>query len=119
MEDFKIELGVELKNGALDSLKTQIEGKKFNPIKINIDTSNVQKQIDKTKKQSCQANLFLGAIAQLRVPLPSLPEQQEIVRILDDLLAKENAAKEAAEAVIEKIDLMKKSILARAFRGEL
>lgn len=53
------------------------------------------------------------------INLPPLPEQQEIVRILDDLLAKENAAKEAAEAVIEKIDLMKKSILARAFRGEL
>lgn len=51
MEDFKIELGVELKNGALDSLKTQIEGKKFNPIKINIDTSNVQKQIDSIKTQ--------------------------------------------------------------------
>ena len=28
-------------------------------------------------------------------------------------------AKEAAEAVLEKIDLLKKSILARAFRGEL
>ena len=53
------------------------------------------------------------------INLPPLPEQQEIVRILDNLLAKENAAKEAAEAVIEKIDLMKKSILARAFRGEL
>lgn len=46
-------------------------------------------------------------------------EQTEIVRILDDLLAKEQQAKEAAEAVLEKIDLLKKSILARAFRGEL
>lgn len=58
-------------------------------------------------------------LAKISVSVPPLPEQQEIVRILDDLLAKENAAKEAAEAVIEKIDLMKKSILARAFRGEL
>lgn len=48
-----------------------------------------------------------------------LNEQPEIVRILDDLLAKEQQAKEAAEAVLEQIDLMKKSILARAFRGEL
>lgn len=46
-------------------------------------------------------------------------EQTEIVRILDDLLAKEQQAKEAAEAVLEKIDLLKKPILARAFRGEL
>lgn len=46
-------------------------------------------------------------------------EQTEIVRILDSLFAKEQQAKEAAEAVLEKIDLLKKSILARAFRGEL
>ena len=53
------------------------------------------------------------------IPVPDLREQTEIVRILDDLLAKEQQAKEAAEAVLEQIDLMKKSILARAFRGEL
>ena len=46
-------------------------------------------------------------------------EQAEIVRILDDLLAKEQQAKEAAETVLSQIDLIKKSILARAFRGEL
>ena len=46
-------------------------------------------------------------------------EQKEVVRILDSLFAKEQQAKEAAEAVLEKIDLLKRSILARAFRGEL
>lgn len=55
----------------------------------------------------------------MNVPLPTLPEQQEIVRILDSVLAKERNAKEAAEQVLEQIDLLKKSILARAFRGEL
>ena len=53
------------------------------------------------------------------IPLPKLNEQTEIVRILDDLLAKEQRSKEAAEAVLEQVDLIKKSILARAFRGEL
>ena len=51
--------------------------------------------------------------------MPSVPEQAEIVRILDDLLAKEAQAKETAEAVLKQIDLIKKAILARAFRGEL
>ena len=55
----------------------------------------------------------------MKIKLPSLPEQTEIVRILDDLLAKEQQAKEAAEGALEQIDLIKKSILARAFRGEL
>lgn len=53
------------------------------------------------------------------IPLPELDEQVEIVRILDDLLAKEQQAKETAEGVLEQIDLIKKAILARAFRGEL
>ena len=73
--------------------------------------------------------VMTGAVGQQRVPksfledypltIPSVPEQIEIVRILDSLFTKEQQAKEAAEAVLEKIDLLKKSILARAFRGEL
>ena len=46
-------------------------------------------------------------------------EQEEIARILDELFDKEQQTKEAAEVVLDQIDLMKKSILARAFRGEL
>lgn len=53
------------------------------------------------------------------IKVPFLPEQQEIVRILDTVLEKERTAREAAEKVLEQIDLLKKSILARAFRGEL
>ena len=51
--------------------------------------------------------------------MPKLEEQAAIVRIVDDLLVREQQAKEAAEGVLEKIDLIKKAILARAFRGEL
>ena len=51
-------------------------------------------------------------------PLPTFPEQQEIVRILDNLFAKEQQAREACD-VVEKIDRMKKATLARAFRGTL
>ena len=59
-------------------------------------------------------------LSALTVFLPTLNnEQEEIVRILDDMFAKEQQAKEAAEEVLEQIDLIKKSILARAFRGEL
>lgn len=63
--------------------------------------------------------LSLLNIKDISVPIPTKEEQAEIVRILDSLFAKEQQAKEAAEAVLEKIDLLKKSVLARAFRGEL
>ena len=44
---------------------------------------------------------------------------RKIVSVIQKLLSKEQQAKEAAEAILDQIDLMKKSILARAFRGEL
>ncbi|RKN77085.1 restriction endonuclease subunit S [Paenibacillus ginsengarvi] len=50
---------------------------------------------------------------------PSIIEQQEIVRILDTLIEKEQSAKYKLELLLDQIDQMKKSILARAFRGEL
>lgn len=55
----------------------------------------------------------------LSLMLPSLPEQQAIVRILDRLLAREQRARQAAEETLTAIDRMKQAILARAFRGEL
>lgn len=63
-------------------------------------------------------NLSLKSMRNLPVPVPLLPEQQEVVRILDEMLENELRAKELCD-VIDNIDLMKKSILARAFRGEL
>lgn len=64
-------------------------------------------------------NLSTGKIKTIIIPVPNLPEQIEIVRIIDDLLAKEQQAKKLAENALAKIELIKKAILARAFRGEL
>lgn len=57
-------------------------------------------------------------ILDLNILLPTLEEQQEIVNILDRLLAKYNKIKNL-EQQLEKIELLKKAILAKAFRGEL
>lgn len=70
-------------------------------------------------KGGAQPNISQTIIKQYDFPLPSLPEQQEIVRILDRLLAREQRARQAAEETLTAIDRMKQSILARAFRGEL
>lgn len=64
-------------------------------------------------------NLHLRDIKEVLIPLPSIPEQHEIVRLIDDLLARERSAQQATEQALASIDLVKKSILARAFRGEL
>ena len=77
------------------------------------------KELTKQKKATAQESISIQAIREVVIRIPLQEEQTEIVRILDNLLAKEQQAKEAAEGVLEQIDLIKKAILARAFRGEL
>ena len=66
-----------------------------------------------------QLNLSGKIIGNFPIKLPPFNFQLSIVNFLDIIIEKENKAKQAAEAVLEQIDLLKKSILARAFRGEL
>ena len=76
-------------------------------------------QITDFSKGIAQPGVNAQKLKKIKLSLPTLPEQTENVRIIDDLLAKEQQAKELAENALAKIDLIKKSILARAFRGEL
>lgn len=64
-------------------------------------------------------NLNEKIVRKIPVPQFDIEEQHEIVRLIDDLLARERSAQQATEQALASIDLMKKSILARAFRGEL
>lgn len=66
-----------------------------------------------------QPFLSLKIINSISIPICSLEEQNEIVRIVDSLLESETTIREKQEKVIDSIDLLKKSILAKAFRGEL
>lgn len=65
-----------------------------------------------------QPNLSGKIISDFTIKLPLLEEQREIVTIIDFLLEKEQQAQELCD-IIEKINLMKKAILVRAFSGEL
>lgn len=84
-------------------------------------TSSYRKQIESVASgnQDGMRNISQNNMKMIIFPLPTLPEQHEIVRLIDDLLARERAAQQAAEQALASIELMKKSILARAFRGEL
>ena len=77
------------------------------------------KQMQNKQRGATKIGLGLQDIRSIILKIPSLPEQHEIVRLIDALLARERAAQQAAEQALASIDLMKKSILARAFRGEL
>ena len=52
-------------------------------------------------------------------PLCPYEEQKEIVRLLDKFLSVEDKVKSTCQSTLEAIATMRKSILAKAFRGEL
>ena len=82
--------------------------------------SNEQPILDTCMKNGTTVeSINSNALKNLTFKCPTLSEQHEIVRLIDDLLARERKAQQATEQALASIDLMKKSILARAFRGEL
>lgn len=85
----------------------------------NLNSSEVKSMMINNMSGNAITRLTLTKIKAAIIKICSLEEQAEIVRIIDDLLAKELQAKELAENALAKIDLIKKSILARAFRGKL
>lgn len=82
--------------------------------------SNEQRILDTCMKNGTTVeSININALKNLTFKCPTISEQHEIVRLIDDLLARERKAQQATEQALASIDLMKKSILARAFRGEL
>lgn len=74
--------------------------------------------VDKITTGSAQGVINTKIVSEVIIPLPPLEEQKEIVRILDNLLSFESKIEELTQ-LEEQIELLKKSILAKAFRGEL
>ena len=68
---------------------------------------------------TAQLTVPIKGLRELTIPVPPLNYQLSIVNFLEIVLEKESRAKEAAQNVLDQIALLKKSILARAFRGEL
>ncbi len=74
---------------------------------------------DDNKVETARANISLTSISEMPIRLPTPQEQKETVKKLNELMEREVKIKTVVEQVIDQIDAMKKSILARAFRGEL
>ena len=62
--------------------------------------------------------IYAKDLKKVTIPLPPIEEQKEIVRILDNIFTKENLINELI-SLEDKIQALEKSILSKAFRGEL
>lgn len=68
---------------------------------------------------TAQLTVPIKGLRKIKINCASFDEQVEIVNIVNDMFVKEQLVKRNAESTIKKIELIKKSILAKAFRGEL
>ena len=69
--------------------------------------------------QVSMRNISQNNMRMIEIPIPPLDEQREIVQILNSFFEKKRKAAESTQLVMDEIDLIKKSILTRAFLGEL
>ena len=63
--------------------------------------------------------LSVKAGRQAPFSVPPLDEQKEIIHLLDDLLAEEQRTINLEGKTLDRVEIMKKSILAKAVRSEL
>jgi type I restriction enzyme S subunit len=78
-----------------------------------------KKKIEETLRIVAQPNINAQEFCNFEIPLPPLPEQKRIVAYLDDLREKIEKLKQLQQKQLEELDELKKSILEKAFQGEL
>lgn len=83
-----------------------------------INSPKINNIAERLGKGTTRKRINLGDLKKIPIPLPSFEEQEEIVRILDSLLEEESKIEELTK-LDDQIELIKKSILAKAFRGQL
>lgn len=85
-----------------------------------LNTTTAKEYCNRVKTDGVnQSNINAKKIGAFVIPVASIPEQYEIIRIVNSLLEKEKQAEQTAEMVKDQIDEMKKTILTQAFRGKL
>lgn len=82
----------------------------------------LQKQYKRNREKGSGSGpqaLNCQRVRELDFIIPPLEEQNEIVKIIDNLMNKENSIIDSIETALENIEDIRKSILANAFRGKL
>lgn len=82
----------------------------------------LQENYEETRKSAsggAQPNLNLNKVRVIPVNLPTISEQQEIVRRIEEIFAFADSIEQKANAALERVNNLTQSILAKAFRGEL
>ena len=102
---------------ALIKLQYNLELSEY--LELALQSTISQSQILKLQKATAQANLFIGQIGKIVIPLPPLEEQKEIVRRVEKMFEKIDRMEEEYQKAAKLCDRLEQATLAKAFRGEL
>jgi type I restriction enzyme S subunit len=83
-------------------------------VQYYLQSEDGQRQIRNSLNQGAQANLFLGPIGALRLPLPPLPEQKAIGAVLSDV----DALLDALDQLIAKKRDIKQAVMQQLLTGQ-
>jgi type I restriction enzyme, S subunit len=84
-----------------------------------IRSSFIKKQIKTHSKGVAQQKISLKIFRELEVPIPPYGEQIEIVNYIDNYLEAEKEILGDAMQALDTLSVLRESILAKAYRGEL
>jgi type I restriction enzyme S subunit len=79
----------------------------------------VRDDLERFAPSTAQKNINLETLTEVAVPLPPLEESNEITRLLTELIDGGFHVDQAVAGLIDQVDQLDQSILAKAFRGEL
>lgn len=85
----------------------------------SLQSQKVQNFISESSRGNAQSTLYIKAMSAIPIALPPLAEQQEIVHRVEEMIAFSKGVEQKVKVILDRVNNLSQSILAKAFRGEL
>ncbi|WP_213073526.1 restriction endonuclease subunit S [Acinetobacter venetianus] len=85
----------------------------------SLQSQKVQNFISESSRGNAQSTLYIKAMSAIPIALPSLAEQKEIVHRVEEMIAFSKGIEQKVKVILDRVNNLSQSILAKAFRGEL
>ena len=94
---------------------------KSNPVFLyyNLSSQSVKKYLDNNAGGTIMANLNLKIVNDIPISLPSIEEQNTIVKEIESRLSVADKMEESITQSMQKAEALRQSILKKAFEGKL
>jgi len=88
-------------------------------LRYYLSTSLIKKYYKSLGGGGLQINISKQNVLSVKIPVPGMEEQKRIVKKLEKILAKIEEARKLQQEQLQELELLKQSVLHKAFQGEL